>query len=185
MVSRRKKWLRLFLLTIAAAVALLAALVCYVFFIEPLPNKRERALITSITTHLKEPGDWVMLSEIHPGTWTQVCVHPSMSLSGTLTREILANKFGVSDLRFPNGIASSSDGQWVLMFFYPPNTLDMFTVPTKALFASVSMKDRDEQLPGCRTKNEAVFFNKRIAQDRYPQEIFLTTSDEMKEKDID
>jgi hypothetical protein len=181
MLSKTKKWLRIFLLTLATAVALLAAFVCYELFIEPLPNTRERALISSIQAHLKEPGAWAMVSDIHPGNWNQVCLIPSMSIGGAQNMQTIRSTFQIEEpqINLPNGIASSSDWNWTVMFFYPPNMVETFEIPNAPLYGEgVQYKEGASHI--CRTREEAVFILTDTVFDKTQAGIRLTTLQQLK-----
>lgn len=122
------KFFRIALFIVVSLIAFLA----YALFSEPTPSKTDQKFIDSIQAHLKEPGDWAKLSDIHPGNWAKVCFVPSMSLSGGNTRKSVKKIFGIQteDINLPNGIPFASDWNSAAMFFYPPNTVEGFEIPT-------------------------------------------------------
>jgi hypothetical protein len=74
-------------------------------------------IVSGLKAHLHTAGDWVKVSDVHPGAWARVCLLESMSTGGTLDAATIKSIVGLTGpLDLPNGIASSSDWNWVLMF---------------------------------------------------------------------
>ena len=145
-------------MVVVTTVVLLSALIVYALFFESLPNKAERRFIASIQTHLEEPGDWKLVSDIHPGDWTEVCLIQPMSTGGGQNLASIKATFQIDSeaVNLPNGIASSSDWSWVVMFFYPPNTVEAFELPTAPLVGQgVAFIKGASAI--CRNRKEAVF----------------------------
>lgn len=165
-----------------AIVVLCSLIVAFGYAAGFIPSKAERkgrALAQQINQHLNKPGDWARVSEIHSGEWTQVCVHPSMSTGGTLTRRILEKKFGVATntMLFPNGIPGASDWHWIIMFLYPPNRLEMYAVPTEDLLGSVLMANDQAEYPGCRSRDQAALHLMQPRRTEFSPEVVLKTNE--------
>lgn len=128
-----------------------------------IPSKAEREgdrIAALMKQHLDEPGEWVPAADIFPGEWTYVCVHPSLELGGGLNRRVLEKTFRAarSPLRFPNGIVGSSSRNWVLMLFYPPGTVEAFSISNWHYFGNrFSVDEHKQHFPGCRAKETALF----------------------------
>ncbi|WP_141232942.1 hypothetical protein [Pseudomonas sp. Irchel 3A7] len=147
---------------------LLGLYLVYVLTSEPVPNQHEKKLIESIQTHLKNPGDWAKLSDIHPGNWTEVCFIPSMSTSGAGSEKRARTIFSIKTekVNFPNGIPNASDWNSVAMFFYPPNTVEGFEVPSN-VFLGFGAHHIEGRGPCPRSKDEAVLVLQDIQKNNH------------------
>lgn len=137
---------------------MISAFIFYEFVIEPLPSKSDRKFIAAIKQHLQKPGDWAMVSDIHPGDWTHVCLISSTSTGGYIDEEQIRRIFKIttSDIIFRSKINSSTDWNWVVIFFTLPNIVYTYKIPNKILFDYGVTIKKDAQ--GCkRDREEAVF----------------------------
>lgn len=107
-----------------------------------------------------------MVSDIHPGDWTQVCLLESMSTGGGQKRAYIRRYFDIKEknINLPNGIVSTTDENWAVMFFYPPNTVEAFSISNRKLLEyGTYSDDPEEPLPRCRSKDKAIFLLQSVS----------------------
>lgn len=133
-------------------------------------------MAAQINRNLKQPGERVKVNELHPGDWTKVCARSSTSTGGAYSVNDLERQFQVmppDTLRFPNGVPAASDWHWILLFFYPPNTVEMFAVPTDTMFGHVFAGSREDFHGPCRSHEEAILYRTATGKDPRPSVILL------------
>lgn len=110
-----------------------------------------------LSSHLSKPGEWSMVAELYPGEWTHVCISESTSTEEGVSKAFLREKFRIpptSSLELPFGLARSTEHNWSITFFSPPNKLEMLAIETGQLRAVFYEKDWQD-FGNCLTRNDA------------------------------
>lgn len=166
----------------AVAITLVLGLAYCTLYKNPATRAGDR-FVQTIKQHLKKEGDWIKVADVYPGDWSHVCALESESLGGGYSQEAVRERFKISyeyDLNLPYGVVSTSDSNWGVMFFYPPNKVEALYIHNKLIFGSAYRERHDPLYPACQSHENAIFLLRNGPIDPTPRYLTLTTKKNLK-----
>lgn len=102
----------------------------------PLGGTNNQLLIEEISSKLNKDNNEISVSHVHKGDWTYVCVPQHVSLN---VKKFVSHELDIQsgNIEFLNGWGYRNfldgESEWAVIFFYPPNKIEYFSIPYKTL----------------------------------------------------
>lgn len=101
-------------------------------------SAQDREFVNKIKKHLKNKGDTIKISDIHPGEWILVCLTNDSGFGGDVLElaheDLKIEKTAIEIINRPVYQASfMKDFDWGIYFVYPPNKIEYFVISEYAL----------------------------------------------------
>lgn len=123
-------------------------------------TEQDRAFLDRIKQHLRKKGDFVKVSDIHPGEWSKVCFTAAGARDDAIWTVAEFEKIDrgqVEVINRPKNQASHGDMfDWGIYFFYPPNKIEYFRLFNGYAFPSQLKAKTDDYR--CVIRRDAYFF---------------------------
>lgn len=137
----------------------LSSLILFLLISCDQAEQQGRLFIDLLQSRLTVSGDWVRVADVYPGDWTHVCVRQSDSLGGHVNHQVLRQLFNLppkTPLDLPFGTVSTSDWNWGITFFTPPNRFESLSIPTDQILG-YAFKNVHQDFDACVRNSEAAF----------------------------
>lgn len=131
---------------------LLVIALCFVSGCDSVAEKGGEQFTKALKNKISEGQTQISIAELYPGDWELVCILTSTSTGGKVDSEMLRNRFKIEpkqQLQLPNGLVSTSDWNWGLIFFTPPSKIEMISIDNRNILSQMLRHRNDPIYPAC------------------------------------
>lgn len=114
--------------------------------------------VKRVLREIRKEGSVLSVSDLYSGDWTHVCILNSESTGAYVDQDLLKGWFKIPSeikLDLPYGIVSASEWNWGIVFFTPPNKIELLYIANEAIFGNMNGKYAQDY--GMCLRREAAF----------------------------